>query len=205
MRLGILPWLIYPFSGHPKVLRARDRRPENHDYEYYGNKHTITVSADVWLSRCPKGERTSRIDTPLIVFLPQAIEHVSPEEQSLFVSELADSVLRCVKDANGNHVCTNLGLGDLRLPEFGVVQVVQRLIESVPPERLTFVSAFQGHVNELATHPYGCRVLQRCFENLPDHQTRALLTELQDHSLGLMQDQFGVSTHTNAVHGKGFF
>ena len=88
---------------------------------------------------------------------------------------------------------------DLRLPEFWALQVVQRLIESVPPERLTFIAAFQGHVNELATHPYGCRVLQRCFENLPDHQTRALLSELQDHSLGLMQDQSGVSAVTNAV------
>lgn len=102
----------------------------------------------------------------------KAIEHVSPEQQSVFVAELADNVLRCVKDANGNHV-------------------IQRLIESVPPERLTFVTSFQGYVCDLATHPYGCRVLQRCFENLPDHQTRALLMELQEHALQLMQDQFG--------------
>lgn len=81
---------------------------------------------------------------------------------------------------------------DFHLPDFYASQVVQRLIESVPPERLTFIAAFQGHVNDLASHPYGCRVLQRCFENLPDHQTRALLSELQDHALQLMQDQFGV-------------
>ena len=78
-------------------------------------------------------------------------------------------------------------------------QVVQRLIESVPPERLTFITAFQGHVCDLATHPYGCRVLQRCFENLPDQQTRGLLAELQEHSLQLMQDQFGVRGSSRSV------
>ena len=35
---------------------------------------------------------------------PQAIENVTPEQQSVFVKELTDNVLQCVKDANGNHV-----------------------------------------------------------------------------------------------------
>ena len=34
----------------------------------------------------------------------QAIENVTPEQQSIFVKELTDNVLQCVKDANGNHV-----------------------------------------------------------------------------------------------------
>ncbi|THG99761.1 hypothetical protein EW026_g2633 [Hermanssonia centrifuga] len=34
----------------------------------------------------------------------KAVENVSPEQQSIFVKELDASVLRCVKDANGNHV-----------------------------------------------------------------------------------------------------
>ncbi|CCM02367.1 uncharacterized protein FIBRA_04462 [Fibroporia radiculosa] len=102
----------------------------------------------------------------------KAVEHVLPEQQSNFVKELDASVLRCVKDANGNHV-------------------IQKLIERVPPERLMFIKAFKGNVYDLATHPYGCRVLQRCFEHLPDEYTRPLLDELHKHVTHLMQDQFG--------------
>ncbi|KAH9926212.1 armadillo-type protein [Fomitopsis serialis] len=101
-----------------------------------------------------------------------AVEYVNPEQQSAFVQELESQVLRCVRDANGNHV-------------------IQKLIECVSPERLTFVSAFKGYVYELATHPYGCRVLQRCFEHLQDDHIRPLMDELHKHVTQLMQDQFG--------------
>lgn len=46
---------------------------------------------------------------------------------------------------------------------------------------------------ELSTHPYGCRVLQRCFEHLGEEQNRPLLEELHKYTINLMQDQFGVS------------
>ncbi|KAG9095318.1 Pumilio 2 [Ceratobasidium sp. UAMH 11750] len=59
----------------------------------------------------------------------------------MFVQEIDVDVIRCVKDANGNHV-------------------IQKLIECVAPELLGFVSTFQGNIYNLATHPYGCRVLQ---------------------------------------------
>lgn len=45
---------------------------------------------------------------------------------------------------------------------------------------------------ELATHPYGCRVLQRCFEHLQEDHIRPLMDELHKHVTQLMQDQFGV-------------
>ncbi|EPQ58108.1 ARM repeat-containing protein [Gloeophyllum trabeum ATCC 11539] len=102
----------------------------------------------------------------------KAVEYVLPEQQGAFVKELEPHVLRCVKDANGNHV-------------------VQKLIERVAPERLGFVNSFKGNVFELATHPYGCRVLQRCLEHLPDEHTRPLLDELHKYTINLMQDQFG--------------
>ncbi|EJF65952.1 ARM repeat-containing protein [Dichomitus squalens] len=102
----------------------------------------------------------------------KAIEYVGPDQQVMFVQELSPSVLRCVKDANGNHV-------------------IQKIIEHVVPERLAFVNAFRGSVYELSTHPYGCRVLQRCFEYLPDEQTRPLLDELHKYVSNLMIDQFG--------------
>ena len=71
-------------------------------------------------------------------------------------------------------------------------KVIQKLIERVAPERLGFVQAFRGNVYELSTHPYGCRVLQRCFEHLKEEQTRSLLDELHKYTINLMQDQFGV-------------
>ncbi|KAI0054094.1 ARM repeat-containing protein [Auriscalpium vulgare] len=102
----------------------------------------------------------------------KAVEYILPDEQAMLVKELEPHVLRCVKDANGNHV-------------------VQKLIERVSPERLSFVEAFRGSVKELSTHPYGCRVLQRCFEHLTEAQTRPLLDELHKYITNLMQDQFG--------------
>ncbi|THH10202.1 hypothetical protein EW145_g1509 [Phellinidium pouzarii] len=101
-----------------------------------------------------------------------AIEYILPDQQASFVKELDAHVLKCVKDANGNHV-------------------IQKLIERVSPDRLGFVQAFRGNVYELSTHPYGCRVLQRCFEHLTEEQTRPLLDELHKYTINLMQDQFG--------------
>ncbi|KAI0062274.1 ARM repeat-containing protein [Artomyces pyxidatus] len=102
----------------------------------------------------------------------KAVEYILPEQQISLVNELEPHVLKCVKDANGNHV-------------------IQKLIERVAPERLSFVNSFRGSVYELASHPYGCRVLQRCFEHLTDEQTRPLLDELHKYIINLMQDQFG--------------
>jgi len=102
----------------------------------------------------------------------KAVEYILPDQQAIFVRELDVHVLKCVKDANGNHV-------------------VQKLIERVSPDRLEFVNSFRGNVYELSTHPYGCRVLQRCFEHLPEDITRPLLEELHKYTSNLMQDQFG--------------
>ncbi|KAG9318499.1 armadillo-type protein [Chiua virens] len=102
----------------------------------------------------------------------KAVEFILPEQQGSFVKELEPHVLKCVKDANGNHV-------------------IQKLIERVSADRLGFVQLFRGNVYDLSTHPYGCRVLQRCFEHLPEEQTRALMDELHRYMINLMQDQFG--------------
>lgn len=102
----------------------------------------------------------------------KAIEYILPDQQAAFVRELDGHVLKCVMDANGNHV-------------------IQKLIERVSPDKLGFVSSFRGSVHELSTHAYGCRVLQRCLEHLPEELARPLLDELHDYTNSLMQDQFG--------------
>ena len=64
------------------------------------------VVADVRVSCGAEGTKffhTSLTPSTLIYFF-QAIEHVTPEQQAIFVEELSHCVLRCVKDANGNHV-----------------------------------------------------------------------------------------------------
>lgn len=119
----------------------------------------------------------------------QAIEYILPEQQIAIVKELEPHVLKCVKDANGNHV--GLSLYSMA-PLSPYIQVVQKLIERVPAERLSFIPTFKGSVFELSTHPYGCRVLQRCFEHLGEEQTRPLMDELHKYIINLMQDQFGV-------------
>ncbi|KAH7103882.1 ARM repeat-containing protein [Auriculariales sp. MPI-PUGE-AT-0066] len=102
----------------------------------------------------------------------KAIEYITAEQQAIIVKELESHVLKCVLDANGNHV-------------------IQKLIECVSPDRLGFVNAFRGSVYDLSTHPFGCRVLQRCFEHMAEEQTRPLLDELHKYTNNLMQDQFG--------------
>lgn len=68
------------------------------------------------------------------------------------------------------------------------------------PDRLGFVASFRGSIYDLSTHPYGCRVLQRCFEHLPEERTRPLLDELHKYTINLMQDQFGVSCFAHKCH-----
>lgn len=67
------------------------------------------------------------------------------------------------------------------------------MIERVPPERLGFVHSFRGNVQVLAGHMYGCRVLQRAFEYLPEVMIVPLIDELHACTLTLMRNQFGVS------------
>ena len=83
----------------------------------------------------------------------QALEHVLIDQQTLLVRELDGSILKCVKDQNGNHV-------------------IQKAIERIPADKIEFIiGAFHGQVYALATHPYGCRVIQRIFEHCADEET----------------------------------
>lgn len=123
--------------------------------------------------------------------IAQAFECVPADYQAAFVRELEPNLLKCVKDANGNHV-RGPSLSPMTNLNIFFAQVVQKIIERVSPDRLPFPSAFRGSVYELATHPYGCRVLQRCLEHLPTEFTKPLFDELHNYTLALMQDQFGV-------------
>lgn len=58
-----------------------------------------------------------------------------------------------------------------------------------PPQSVP--DSFVGVVEELSLHPYGCRVLQKIFECLPDGMKRGLLDELHESTETLILDQFG--------------
>lgn len=74
--------------------------------------------------------------------LSQALEVVDVDQQTQMVAELDGSVMKCVRDQNGNHV-------------------IQKCIECVPQDQIQFIiSSFYGQVVALSTHPYGCRVIQ---------------------------------------------
>ncbi|WWC60863.1 uncharacterized protein I303_103439 [Kwoniella dejecticola CBS 10117] len=100
----------------------------------------------------------------------KALEHVLVDQRVVLVAEIEGHVLECVKSSNANHV-------------------IQRLILLGSPQSVP--DAFIGHVQELARHPYGCRVIQKMFENLEESAVRELLDEMHNHTAELMEDQFG--------------
>lgn len=102
--------------------------------------------------------------------MQKALEHLLLEQREKLIAELDGHIIDCVKSSNANHV-------------------IQRLISLDPPKEIT--DAFIGHVQELSSHPFGCRVLQKSFEVLDPVKIRPLLDEMHSCSLKLMIDQFG--------------
>lgn len=115
----------------------------------------------------------------------QALEHILTDQQAQLVKELEKDVLRCVKDQNGNHV-------------------IQKAIERVPAEHIQFIiNAFTGQVQALATHPYGCRVIQRMLEHCEEPTRTAVLQELHACTTSLIMDQFGNYVTQHVIeHGR---
>ena len=93
--------------------------------------------------------------------------------------------MKCVKDQNGNHV-------------------VQKAIERIPAEHIQFiVNAFNGKVSENATHPYGCRVIQRMLEHCEEPTRSAVLHELHLCAPSLINDQYGNYVTQHVIeHGR---
>lgn len=105
--------------------------------------------------------------------IQKALEFIQVPQQHALIKELEGEVIQCAKDQNANHV-------------------LQRSLERISPSVNVFISqAFTGQAFALATHPYGCRVLQKVFEHMPDDQTKPLLEELHRFSNNLMTDQYG--------------
>eukprot|EP01087_Luapelamoeba_hula_P002898 TRINITY_DN1270_c0_g2_i3.p1 TRINITY_DN1270_c0_g2~~TRINITY_DN1270_c0_g2_i3.p1 ORF type:complete len:990 (-),score=152.68 TRINITY_DN1270_c0_g2_i3:865-3834(-) len=106
--------------------------------------------------------------------IQKALEVIDMETQAKLVKELDGNIMKCVKDQNGNHV-------------------IQKCIEKVPSHLIQFIveQTFYGQVYHLATHPYGCRVIQRILEHCTEQQTTPILDELLRCTVSLVQDQYG--------------
>eukprot|EP00403_Amphidinium_massartii_P018153 CAMPEP_0178428648 /NCGR_PEP_ID=MMETSP0689_2-20121128/30388_1 /TAXON_ID=160604 /ORGANISM="Amphidinium massartii, Strain CS-259" /LENGTH=1091 /DNA_ID=CAMNT_0020050431 /DNA_START=229 /DNA_END=3500 /DNA_ORIENTATION=- len=89
------------------------------------------------------------------------------------VAALDGSVVLLTKDPNGNHV-------------------VQRCLESLPPEAHGFI--FRAIVTEIldaSTHRQGCRIVQRCIEAAVGQNRQLLIASICHNTLLLVQDPFG--------------
>ena len=95
------------------------------------------------------------------------------EQQAELVRELQSDILKVVKDPNGNHV-------------------IQQVIALVPRQHIDFImDCFRGRVSELASHTYGCRVIQRALEHGTEADRAAIMKELHGCVQMLVTDQYG--------------
>jgi len=104
----------------------------------------------------------------------KAIDVVDDEERYQLVLELNGNVLKCVQDQNGNHV-------------------IQKCIEKIQPSSnlQIIVDSFVNNVAQLATHAYGCRVIQRILEFCTEAQCKVLMDEIMQAATKLVRDQYG--------------
>lgn len=95
------------------------------------------------------------------------------EQQIEIVEELKPDIMRIVKDQNGNHV-------------------IQKIIQMVPRLCIPFImDAFQSQIESLASHNYGCRVIQRILEFGTEAEKKSLMTDLHACAARLITDQYG--------------
>ncbi|KAF3794277.1 Pumilio-like protein 12 [Nymphaea thermarum] len=101
----------------------------------------------------------------------------SKEEKSLIRSALQPGLVKLMTDSNGNHVL-NLWLtlfsdGE----ETGDIEFI--------------INAAARHCVQIATHPSGCLMMQKCLQHAKGRLKRLLINEIIENSLHLSQDPFG--------------
>eukprot|EP00760_Papus_ankaliazontas_P034410 PhM_4_TR7176/c0_g1_i1/m.27784/K17943/PUM; pumilio RNA-binding family len=104
--------------------------------------------------------------------LQKVVDVGDDEDRQLVCTALDGHVARCVQDQNANHV-------------------IQKCIECAPDHVEFVVEAFYGKIRELATHAYGCRVLQRLLEHSVQRTGDMLIAEVIECVEELVLDQYG--------------
>ncbi|CAC9531443.1 PUF6 / pumilio protein 6 [Leishmania donovani] len=103
--------------------------------------------------------------------IQKCIEVMPSAGLDIILAELKDNVAKCIQDQNGNHV-------------------IQKCVEVIPQRCGFIISAFSGRVMELATHAYGCRVIQCIMQHCPE-QEDTIFNELLKAVDVLAKDQYG--------------
>lgn len=104
--------------------------------------------------------------------IQKTLELLSSELRKAFIEELEDKVVQCIEDMHGNHV-------------------IQKSVEFLAPEVDFIISAVAGKSTHMASHMYGCRVIQRLLENCPAEQLATLLDGLSSAVDKLARDKHG--------------
>ncbi|KAI6022683.1 armadillo-type protein [Pisolithus marmoratus] len=148
-------------------------------------------------------------------FIQQRLETATSEEKQIVFDEIVPhNALQLIQDVFGNYVIQKLfehgtqvqktilantmegHILPLSLQMYGC-RVVQKAVEFILPEQQgAFVKELDPHVLKCVKDANGNHVIQklierRCFEHLPEDQTRPLMDELHKYMINLMQDQFG--------------
>jgi hypothetical protein len=122
-------------------------------------------------------------------FLVQALLELSDQAaQKEMVSELRGHVGELVESQHGNHV-------------------LQKAVEVMPPPVLFFMLPelkAWGSPRDLATHKYGCRVLERIIEHFPMPQLLHFIEDILDASVAMSKEPFGNFVMQHILeHGNG--
>jgi len=106
------------------------------------------------------------------------MERVSVQQKCDLASELNDHVIDCIEDMNGNHV-------------------VQKVVEHLAPDVQFIIAAVAESsdiAEKMASHMYGCRVIQRLLENCDLEELAGVLDPIVSAAGKLSKDK-----HANYV------
>ncbi|KAG8931434.1 mRNA binding protein puf3 [Tulasnella sp. 408] len=111
----------------------------------------------------------------------KALEHIPPEQQSIFVNEIEGQVMKCVKDANGNHN-----------------YVIQFVLEhGAVEDRHAIISSLSGHMLNMARHKFASNVCEKALVTSDSANRRVLISEIlstrpdgQNVIVIMMKDQY---------------
>ncbi|KAM0674607.1 hypothetical protein GVAV_001794 [Gurleya vavrai] len=101
-------------------------------------------------------------------------------EEILF--SIKDNIVCLIEDQNGNHV-------------------VQKCVEKVK-DCFFIIKEFKRNGVKLSKHRYGCRVVQRLFENCKDEEIREIVVDLSKNIPQLIEDQYGNYVLQHIIQNK---
>ncbi|EGC34611.1 hypothetical protein DICPUDRAFT_98148 [Dictyostelium purpureum] len=105
--------------------------------------------------------------------IQKLLQYLSPDQVDSIISSIKNKVIQLSKDSKGNYL-------------------VQSFLKQFSPEVNQFVcDAIMNNIQEICTHKVGCTVVNRCIDNANPQQLEQLVDRITQHSLKLVQDQFG--------------